>query len=135
MAIARGVKVIALTIPECEARVKMADETRRLINQGIITHKQPNFHALDLYTLIPFHSLPAADRERYWDDGLHLTADGYDWMGRHVAMGLLAMWGVARKKRGADGRYGDEGALEEEAGSPGDGISCGYVVVRKKDLG
>lgn len=46
-------------------------------------------HALDLLPKIPFHALSESDRDAYWDDGLHLTADGYDWMGGHIADGLL----------------------------------------------
>lgn len=46
-------------------------------------------HAFDLKEKIPYHSLSDDDREKYWDDGLHLAPDGYDWMGDHIADYLI----------------------------------------------
>lgn len=39
---------------------------------------------LDLEKRLPYHSMDEAERARYWDDGLHLTADGYDLMAQYV---------------------------------------------------
>lgn len=98
-------------------------------------------HSFDLFAKIPYHSLPEHDRAVFWDDGLHLTPDGYDWMGHHVATALLAILDrqhppgapePATPKDHADGP-GDSQAFDEEEGSP-DVISQGYVVVRRRDL-
>ncbi|PFH55847.1 hypothetical protein XA68_17516 [Ophiocordyceps unilateralis] len=136
MAIARGAKVLALTVPECQARSKWVDETRRKLNDMILAHKQANFYAFDLFSKIPYHSLEQAERDRFWDDGLHLTPDGYDWMGGHVADELLRILKPPvnpRAQRLSKDRERDDGAFDEEAGSPYE-ISRGYVVVRRKDL-
>ncbi|KAL6403245.1 hypothetical protein AUP68_12584 [Ilyonectria robusta] len=90
---------------------------------------------------IPFHSLSEDDREKYWDDGLHLRDDGYDWMGGHIANALISIikqggepgpaTSTARRRSSRPSR--EESSLLEETGNPRN-ISEGYVVVRKKDL-
>lgn len=44
---------------------------------------------MDLYTKIPFISLPEKRREELWDDGVHFTFEGYDLMGKYVAEALI----------------------------------------------
>ncbi|QLI73015.1 uncharacterized protein G6M90_00g100570 [Metarhizium brunneum] len=120
IALAKGSKVLALTIPE--SRSKPA-------------------HAFDLHAKLPYHSLSAEDRQKYWDDGLHLTDQGYEWMGGHIADGFLAALsstnGVkpspAPNSSKRPSRTNDSTVFEEETGNPGK-LSEGYVVVRKKDL-
>lgn len=98
-------------------------------------------HAFDLKKHIPYHSLSDGDRDEYWDDGLHLSPTGYDWMGGHIADALIPLLkaegeGSAQAKRasGSSFREPDNGLVfEEEAGSARH-ISQGYIVVRKKDL-
>lgn len=100
-------------------------------------------YSFDLTPRIPYHSLSKEERDTYWDDGVHLTGDGYDWMGGHIADALLQIVSqegkspeVAKpkpKSRRSPAKKEDERALDEEAGSPNH-ISQGYVVVRKKDL-
>ena len=48
-------------------------------------------NSFDLKSKIPYHSLTEEQRETYWDDGLHLTAEGYDWMGDHIADALIPL--------------------------------------------
>jgi hypothetical protein len=98
-------------------------------------------YAHDLKSKIPYHSLSTEDKEKYWDDGLHLTMDGYQWMGGFIAdelirlireesntaMNASVLGGRLRRREWYDGDF------EEEQGSPGV-LSQGYVVVRKKDL-
>jgi lysophospholipase L1-like esterase len=43
----------------------------------------------DLHAAIPYHSMPEAEREEIWDDGLHFTPKGYERMGELVAARLL----------------------------------------------
>jgi len=46
---------------------------------------------MDLHDNIPYHSLSPEECEKYWDDGLHLTDVGYDWMGGHIADAFLKL--------------------------------------------
>ncbi|KND89493.1 hypothetical protein TOPH_05920, partial [Tolypocladium ophioglossoides CBS 100239] len=139
--LANGSKLLALTVPECHARLEWLDDNRRHLNSGILAHKQPNFYAFDLLPKIQYHSLSKQDRDTYWDDGVHLTGDGYDWMGGHIADALLQILSQEEKSpeaakpktRRPPAKKDDEQAFDEEAGSPNH-ISQGYVVVRKKDL-
>lgn len=42
-------------------------------------------YTLDLKSLIPYHAMSEESRSDIWDDGLHLTPNGYCVMGDHVA--------------------------------------------------
>jgi hypothetical protein len=105
------------------------------------THCSAHSHTFDLHAKLPYHSLSAEDKVKYWDDGLHLTSEGYEWMGEHIADGFLAALSTvddadeppapSRSKRPT--RTTDQTVFEEESGNPGK-LSEGYVVVRKKDL-
>ena len=46
-------------------------------------------YIFDLKAAIPYHSMPEAEREEIWDDGLHFTAAGYAKIGSLVAERLL----------------------------------------------
>ncbi|KAG5914557.1 hypothetical protein E4U53_004621 [Claviceps sorghi] len=138
----KGSKVLALTVPETKARSAWVDEDRDQLNELIRNHKQRNFYTFDLHSKIPYHALSEQDRERYWDDGTHLTAEGYDWMGRHIAAGFLAAFAMAQEEQAVaapgPSRRGpawtrDDHVFEEEGGNP-TVLSEGYVVVRRKDL-
>ncbi|RCI15564.1 hypothetical protein L249_3498 [Ophiocordyceps polyrhachis-furcata BCC 54312] len=135
LVIARGGRVLALTVPECSAKLAWIDETRKSLNESILAHRQKTCDfALDLFSKIPFHSLQQSDKEKFWDDdGLHLTPDGYDWMGGHVADGLLRIIKPSEPSRARRLTSDDNRVFDEEDGSP-DEISRGYVVVRRKDL-
>ncbi|KAH7163174.1 SGNH hydrolase-type esterase domain-containing protein [Dactylonectria estremocensis] len=139
--LSKGSKVLALTVPECEARSERVDKRRDELNRSIMTHRQPGYHSFDLKSHIPFHSLTESDREKYWDDGLHLRDDGYDWMGGHIANALLRLLekdgqpgsATSATRRRSSKQARELSSLAEEAGNPRN-ISEGYVVVRKKDL-
>ncbi|KKF94236.1 hypothetical protein CFO_g3393 [Ceratocystis platani] len=79
--LSKGKNVLALTIPE--AQTSTADEVQRRdeVNRLIMQHRAEG--------LIPYHSLDDQSRELYWNDGLHLTEDGYDWMGGFIADELI----------------------------------------------
>lgn len=111
---------------------------------GRLTNNDGNkSHAFDLAKYIPYASLTEEDREKYWDDGVHLTGDGYDWMGGHIADHLIPLITAdppveekpaeptARRQRRQ--RSNDEVVWEEEEGSPKK-INQGYVIVRRRDL-
>ncbi|KZL69126.1 GDSL-like lipase/acylhydrolase, partial [Colletotrichum tofieldiae] len=137
-AIAKGGKVLALTVPECAVKDDELDSRRRRLNNTILSHQSPNYHAFDLNPRIPYHSLTERERQRYWDDGLHLTAAGYDWMGTHVAEALgdlveLERNPDSRRARRARRHVDEEICFNEEDGDPRS-LSGGYVVVRMRDL-
>jgi hypothetical protein len=87
---------------------------------------------MNLLEKIPYHTLNEFLKNKYWGDGVHLTEDGYDWMGEHIA-GTLIDIVQRRDKDATDGKCGENTDYEEERGNPGD-ISQGYIVVRKTDL-
>ena len=99
----------------------------------------PLSHAFDLHAVIPYHSLPEEDREKYWDDGVHLSSDGYDWMGGHIADHLIELISKQRssvtpqRRPRRLARPEDEAVTEEEQGHPS-AINQGYVIVRRRDL-
>lgn len=82
-------------------------------------------HAFDLKSSLPYHSLSHEDRDEYWDDGIHLSPSGYDWMGSLVANALIPL---LKEEEAAAVTF------EEESGSGRANISQGYIIVRKKDL-
>lgn len=83
--------------------------------------------------------MTVSDRDRYWDDAIHFTPDGYDLIGKEVGMGLVK---ILEKER-ADNPpppakrrrvfKDDEKTFEEEDGDP-NYLEQGYIVVRRRDL-
>ncbi|KAK1636653.1 GDSL-like Lipase/Acylhydrolase [Colletotrichum phormii] len=137
-AIAKGSKVLALTVPECSAKNEKLDARRRQLNNIIISHQSPNYHAFDLNPRIPYHALTERECKRYWDDGLHLTPAGYDWMGAHIAEALRDFVELERNPQSKRARRARRNAEEqisfdEEDGDP-HSLSEGYVFVRMRDL-
>ncbi|KAJ5979744.1 hypothetical protein N7481_007042 [Penicillium waksmanii] len=92
MALTTGAKVLALTILDCAAKFARTDENRNEVNRLILAHQEDRFFAFDLCAAIPYHSASKEFQNKIFDDGLHLTPDGYDLMGEvigeHMA-GLL----------------------------------------------
>ncbi|KAJ5721226.1 uncharacterized protein N7483_009160 [Penicillium malachiteum] len=85
IALESGAKVLALTIPECQTRSEKLDSTRSELNAAIMAHQQKGFYAFDLCRAIPNHDASVEFREQMFDDGLHLTEEGYDLMGTVIA--------------------------------------------------
>lgn len=85
-----------------------------------------------------------ADRERYWDDGVHFTPAGYDRMGNKIGVTFVSM--LVREQSDNDrtpmGRkrrmFKDDEKVFEEEEDPAEPISAGldkgYIVVRRRDL-
>ncbi|KAM3560812.1 hypothetical protein ARSEF4850_003506 [Beauveria asiatica] len=111
LALSRRCHVLALTVPETAGNFSSVTAKR----------KDLNTHTLDLHQKIPYNSLNDSQRGLYWDDGVHLTEDGYDWMANHIADALIPLV------------LDDMARLDEEDELP-NGISKGYVGVRKSDL-
>ncbi|KAJ4003451.1 hypothetical protein NW766_012384 [Fusarium irregulare] len=132
----KGSKVLALTVPECGSKYAKATATRNELNKSILNHKKTKFYAFDLKSKIPYHALSRQDCDRYWDDGLHLKEEGYDWMGNHVADAMIdILWHEGTFEQPSEVSVVEEEqlAFDEEDGNPRN-IDEGYIVVRKKDL-
>lgn len=52
---------------------------------------------MDLCAAVPWFAMNATMREMIWDDGLHLTMDGYEMMGDSIATKLLELLHVAKE--------------------------------------
>ncbi|CAI0655402.1 unnamed protein product [Colletotrichum noveboracense] len=137
-ALEKGSKVLALTVPETAIKHTKVDAARSQLNSAILSHEAPNYYAFDLNARIPYHALPDRERKKYWDDGVHFTPAGYDWMGGHIAEALgnfieLERDPNSRRSRRTK-RYKEEDiSFDEESGDPRS-LSEGYVVVRMRDL-
>ncbi|KAK4140026.1 SGNH hydrolase-type esterase domain-containing protein [Dichotomopilus funicola] len=143
--LAHKCKVLALTVPETGSKGAIRermDARRNKLNDLIKGYKRENFHVFDLNAVLPYHALSEQDRTRYWDDLVHLTPDGYDWMGNKIGVALVSL--LAAEKVNSPQRpqkrrrifKGDDNQFEEEKedGEGGGGIERGYVVVRRVDL-
>lgn len=91
---------------------------------------------------MPHHSLSAVERARYWDDGVHLTPEGYDLMGEKIAAALVELimppgrlqpTANGSKRRRLMRFRDDEKRFEEESGDE-KALPSGWIVVRRKDL-
>lgn len=79
------------------------------------------------------------EQERYWDDAIHFTHDGYDFIGNKIGTFLVSI--LAKEKAENDPspakrrRYfkDDEKVFDEEDENP-PSIDRGYIVVRRRDL-
>lgn len=79
------------------------------------------------------------ERELYWDDAIHFTSDGYDFIGNKIGTFLVSI--LSKEKAENDPspakrrKYfkDDEKVFDEEDEKP-QGIDKGYVVVRRRDL-
>ena len=46
---------------------------------------------MDLCSAVPYFNMNEAKRGLIWDDGLHLTEDGYEMMGNAIAAHLIEL--------------------------------------------
>lgn len=49
-------------------------------------------HVFDLHDALPYDQAHA----RYWDDAIHFTPDGYDWIGEKLAAALSGIMAAQR---------------------------------------
>lgn len=52
---------------------------------------------MDLCEAVPYFNMDETVRERIWDDGLHLTMDGYEMMGHAIASEMLKLLDTVEK--------------------------------------
>ncbi|GBB99700.1 hypothetical protein RclHR1_00360049 [Rhizophagus clarus] len=78
-----GAIVLALTIMETIHVDSRPEEKRKEVNELIRNYSETNDKIIlcDLSKELPFNSIPEDQRNLYWDDGVHLTVEGYDHMG------------------------------------------------------
>jgi len=48
-------------------------------------------YLMDLCHAVPYFALEEAKRDKIWDDGLHLTEEGYKMMGDAIAAHMIKM--------------------------------------------
>jgi len=91
-----GATVIVMTVPECHANIGWLNDRRNELNSSLRewASETPEVHIFDLFEKIKYHSLSIEDRHELWDDGIHLTAAGYELMGELVARRMLEVLGV-----------------------------------------
>ncbi|KAJ5665518.1 uncharacterized protein N7477_007966 [Penicillium maclennaniae] len=89
VALSSGAKVLAMTVPECAAKVDSLDKKRNTLNSHILRRESEQLRVIDLHSKIPYHSATEAFQREMFDDGLHLTAMGYDLMGTVVGERLV----------------------------------------------
>ncbi|RGB27401.1 SGNH hydrolase-type esterase domain-containing protein [Rhizophagus diaphanus] len=79
-----GAIVFALTIMEMEfTYIDEPEKRRKEVNELIRNYSAENDKIIlcDLSKELPINSIPKDQKELYWDDGVHLTVEGYDHMG------------------------------------------------------
>lgn len=64
---------------------------RRNVPYGVRAEYLPSRYVFDLQAALPNNSLPPDQRHKYWDDLIHLTAEGYDLMGEKFGAKLLGL--------------------------------------------
>ncbi|RYO74896.1 hypothetical protein DL764_010674 [Monosporascus ibericus] len=141
--LSRGGRVLALTIPEAKRDSPATRGKRDQINEFIRTYKRHNYFHFDLFSALPYNAMPPAQRARIWEpDGVHLTSEGYSFMGEKIAEALVQIVRLAEAQdteisslvSDARQRRAIEGLIVEEERGDHRLLSQGYIVVRKSDL-
>ena len=57
---------------------------------------------MDLYSAVPYFSLDDAKQELIWDDGLHLTKEGYEMMGNAITARLIELLQTGDKAKAGE---------------------------------
>ena len=100
--------MLALTIPERAAEKagsvlgKKGMEKRVKLNDMLMGYEAERWGVMDLARAVPYHALSEEERDEIWDDGLHLTKEGYDLMGRRIGE-FLVVSEIGRRILGVDG--------------------------------
>lgn len=79
------------------------------------------------------------EQKRYWDDAIHFTPDGYDFIGNKIATFLVSI--LAKEKAENDPSparrrryFKDDEKVFDEEDEGNRAIDRGYIVVRRRDL-
>ncbi|KAL9598079.1 MAG: hypothetical protein Q9219_004710 [cf. Caloplaca sp. 3 TL-2023] len=92
-----GANVLAASVLEAEHTTGDVVQRRKELNSLIESHQEDRLHYLDLCTAVPYFTMNDTMREMIWDDGLHLTMDGYEMMGEAVAAKLLELLNTVKE--------------------------------------
>ncbi|KAL8942635.1 MAG: hypothetical protein Q9216_001548 [Gyalolechia sp. 2 TL-2023] len=91
VALDTGANVLALSVLEAEYTSGDIVQRRKELNNLIAYHQEDRLYSLDLCAAVPYFTMNDVTRETIWDDGLHLTAKGYEMMGNVIATKLLEL--------------------------------------------
>ncbi|CAF9940171.1 hypothetical protein IMSHALPRED_001775 [Imshaugia aleurites] len=98
VALDTGANVLALNV--LEAAADREGSRRKLLNEKIAKADiPPNSYSFDLYNAIRYTDIEEDLRKRLWDDGLHLTSEGYKVMGDVIAVRMLELLKMARQPK------------------------------------
>ena len=85
---AHGARVLAITCLEADIEVDSEVEAQRRLLNGMVREAcsgaDPGLVLCDLEASLPLRSMDPDEAVKVWDDGLHLTAAGYDRMAGHL---------------------------------------------------
>ncbi|KAL9130209.1 MAG: hypothetical protein Q9217_001554 [Psora testacea] len=91
VALDSGAKVLALNVIEAASTLGTLVGRRNDLNAMIAKHEEDRFYTFDLWSVIRYTGIDEETRKRIWDDGLHLTAEGYRVMGKAVAARIFEL--------------------------------------------
>ena len=89
IALKAGAKIMALTVTEHAGASIPMKEKWEILNRLISHHHQDGFYTADVAKAIPWTGMSQDDRQRIWDDGVHLKKIGYQLMGDTIADRLI----------------------------------------------
>ncbi|CAF9936277.1 MAG: hypothetical protein ALECFALPRED_006751 [Alectoria fallacina] len=91
VALDTGANVLALNVLEADGSGDRVNSKRNSLNDKIANHQQERFYSFDIYSAIRYTGIDKDLREKLWDDGLHLTSEGYKVMGDVIAVRMLEL--------------------------------------------
>ncbi|KAL8694915.1 MAG: hypothetical protein Q9218_000486 [Villophora microphyllina] len=97
IALETGANVLALSVLEAEYASGDIVKRRNDLNNLIANHSEDRWHYMDLCAAVPFFTMNETMRDRIWDDGLHLTMDGYEMMGEAISTKLVELLSTVKK--------------------------------------
>jgi hypothetical protein len=83
----------------------------------------PKVVLFDLAAQLTWHGMSQEARWEYWDDGVHLSRDGYDLMGSHIAAALCPLIKAELPAAASDAAVADQ--LAAPNGSAANGVVAG----------
>ncbi|KAL9006314.1 MAG: hypothetical protein Q9188_000913 [Gyalolechia gomerana] len=89
-----GANVLALSVLEAEYASGDIVQRRKELNKLTANHREDRLYHLDLCAAVPYFTMNETMRKMIWDDGLHLTMDGYKMMEDVIATKLLGLVNV-----------------------------------------
>ncbi|KAF6217628.1 hypothetical protein HO133_006730 [Letharia lupina] len=91
VALDTGANVLALNVLEAEGSGDRENSKRNSLNKMIANHHQERCYSFDLYSAIRYTGIDKDLRKKLWDDGLHLTSEGYKVMGDVIAVRMFEL--------------------------------------------